>query len=372
METSISRIDNTDITSAVKAIKTAILSSRYNAARLANREQLTLYFNVGEFISNRSRMAHWGSNAIAVISKMLQQELPGLRGFSETGIKRMRTFYEGWEKYISNRPTPSDDFKSISESLAITNRPMALDDFTEQETEWFLSIGFSHHYDILIKTKSLQERLYYIRRCATEFWTVEKLRYMLKSAPYSSELTSNTFDTTIQDVDLRAKALQSFKDEYLLDFINIEDPDTFDERILENQIINNIKNFIMAFGTDFAFMGNQYRIIVSGKEYFIDLLFYHRKLRCLVAIELKKNEFKAEYAGKLNLYLSALDEYVKNPDENPSIGIILCHDKDEKTVQFAFRGITTPMGVAKYKTADELPIEIRSALPSPEDLKKLL
>ena len=233
-------------------------------------------------------------------------------------------------------------------------------------------VGFSHHYEILIKTTSLQERLYYIHRCATEFWSVEKLRYMLKSKPYNNNITTTTFDSTIQNPDLRSTALQTFKDEYLLDFVNIEDPDTFDEKILENQIVHNIKNFIMAFGQDFAFMGNQYRVMVSGKEYFIDLLFYHRSLRCLVAIELKKNEFKAEYAGKLNLYLSALDEYVKNPDENPSIGIILCRDKDERTVQFAFRGITTPMGVAKYKTSDELPPEIRKALPSADDLKKLL
>ena len=372
MESSINKSDNATILIAVRNIKAAILTSRYNAARLANREMLTLYFNIGEYISNQSRNADWGSGAIASISELLQKELPGLRGFSESGIKRMRTFYEGWSKYVSNRPTSSDDTFITQGIPVVANRPMTLDDFSKQEIEWFLSIGFSHHYDILIKTESLQERLYYIRRCATEFWSVEKLRYMLKNKPYNNRLVNSTFETTIPDADLRAAALKSFKDEYLLDFVNVEDPDTFDEKVLENQIVHNIKNFIMAFGKDFAFMGNQYRVIVSGKEYFIDLLFYHRSLRCLVAIELKKNEFKAEYAGKLNLYLSALDEYVKNPDENPSIGIILCHDKDEKIVRFSFRGITTPMGVATYKTADELPPEIRSALPSAEDLKKLL
>ena len=372
METAISKIDSSEIVSAVRIIKNAILTSRYNAARLANKELLTLYYNVGEFISVNSRNAKWGTGAIASISELLQKELPGLRGFSEAGIKRMRTFYEGWTKYVTNRPMALDDFSETLNNALIQNRPMALDDFSEQEIEWFLSVGFSHHYEILIKTSSLQERLYYIHRCATEFWTVEKLRYMLKSNPYNNSITTTTFDSTIKNPDLRSAALQAFKDEYLLDFVNIEDPDTFDEKILENQIVHNIKNFIMAFGKDFAFMGNQYRVMVSGKEYFIDLLFYHRTLRCLVAIELKKNEFKAEYAGKLNLYLSALDEYVKNPDENPSIGIILCRDKDEKTVQFAFRGITTPMGVAKYMTADELPPEIRNALPSAEELKKLL
>lgn len=371
METSTNKFDSDDIIAAVRTIKSAILISRYNAARLANRELLSLYFNVGEYISVKSRTAKWGSNAISTISRLLQRELPGLRGFSESGIKRMRTFYEGWSRYVANRPSVLDDSLLFPESLILVNRPIALDDFSEQEIDWFLSIGFSHHYDILIKTGSLQERLYYIRRCATEFWSVEKLRYMLKNNPYASKITSSTFETTIPDTDLRSAALRSFKDEYLLDFVNIEDPDAFDERILENRIVHNIKNFIMTFGDDFAFMGNQYRVVVSGKEYFIDLLFYHRALRCLVAIELKRNEFKAEHAGKLNFYLSALDEYVKRPDENPSIGIVLCREKDDRIVQFAFRGITTPMGVAKYRTADELPLEIRTALPSPDDLAKL-
>ncbi len=371
MESSINKFDNVTILSAVKDIKAAILISRYNAARLANRELLTLYFNIGEYISNQSRTAKWGTGAIASISALLQKELPGLRGFSESGIKRMRTFYEGWCKY-ANRPIASDEICVVAENQIVLNCPISWDDFTAQELDWFLSIGFSHHYDILIKTESLQERLYYIHRCATEFWSVEKLRYMLKNQPYYAGITQHTFETTIQNADLKAAALRAFKDEYLLDFVNVEDPDAFNEKVLESEIVHNIKNFIMAFGKDFTFMGNQYRVMVGDKEYFIDLLFYHRSLRCLVAVELKKNEFMAEYAGKLNLYLSVLDEYVKNPDENPSIGIILCHDKDEKTVQFAFRGISTPMGVATYKTADELPPEIRSALPSAEELKKLL
>ncbi len=372
METSILKYDSAEIVSAVQVIKNAILQSRYNAARLANRELLSLHFNIGEFISINSRNVKWGSGAIAAISDLLQKELPGLKGFSESAIKRMRTFYEGWAKYVTNRPTALDDLTIPQNGVAISNRPIALDDFSEQEMEWFVSIGFSHHYEILIKTTSLQERLYYIHRCATEFWSVEKLRYYLKDKPYATGITSSTFSTTIPNKDLRAAALRAFKDEYLLNFVNVEDPDTFDEKVLEQQIVHNIKIFILAFGRDFAFMGNQYRLIVSGKEYFIDLLFYHRSLRCLVAVELKNTEFMAEHAGKMNLYLSALDDCVRNPDENPSIGIILCRDKDEKTVEYAFRGISTPMGVAKYRTADELPPEIRNALPDPEELRKLL
>ena len=171
---------------------------------------------------------------------------------------------------------------------------------------------------------------------------------------------------------MRKRALQSFKDEYFLDFVNIEDPDEFDERVLEQQIVHNIKNFIMALGSDFSFMGNQYRIVVAEKEYFIDLLFFNRRLQSLVAIELKRGEFKPEYAGKLNFYLSALDEYVKLPNENPSIGIILCKDKNTKTVEFAFRDINKPMGVATYKTSSELPKEYQGILPAAKDLMELM
>jgi predicted nuclease of restriction endonuclease-like (RecB) superfamily len=148
----------------------------------------------------------------------------------------------------------------------------------------------------------------------------------------------NNFATTIANLDLRGKALRSFKDEYLLDFVNIEDPDEADERVIEQQIVHNIKNFIMALGSDFSFMGNQYRLVVSEKEYFIDLLFFNRRLQALIAIELKRGEFKPEYAGKLNFYLSALDEYVKLPHEDSSIGIILCKDRDscKRKVGFSF------------------------------------
>ena len=182
----------------------------------------------------------------------------------------------------------------------------------------------------------------------------------------------NNFALTITNLELRQRALNSFKDEYFLDFVNIEDPDEMDERVLEQQIVHNIKNFIMALGRDFSFVGNQYRLVVDEKEYFIDLLFFNRRLQSLVAIELKRGDFKPEYAGKLNFYLSALDEYVKLPNENPSIGIILCKDKNSKTVEFAFRDINKPMGVASYKTSSELPREYRGILPDPDELRKLM
>ena len=374
-------MDNTQITSdylqAVKAIKQAILESRYRAARLVNKEVLALYYAIGGYISVRSRSAKWGTNAIGVISDLLQQELPGLRGFSETNIKRMRIFYEEWCGLFENRPLLVDDLTDtiipMGNATQIIIRPLSTDELPKEDMEAFLSVGFTNHSEILAGAKEPKERLYYIRKCATGFWSKDKLRYYLKDGLFERQGTMpNNFALTITETTLQQRALSSFKDEYFLDFVNIEDPDEMDERVLEHQIVHNIKDFIMALGRDFSFIGNQYRLLVAEKEYFIDLLFFNRRLQSLVAIELKRGEFKPEYAGKLNFYLSALDEYVKLPNENPSIGIILCKDKNTKTVEFAFRDINKPMGVATYKTSSELPREYRGILPEPEDLRKLM
>ncbi|WP_296333988.1 PDDEXK nuclease domain-containing protein, partial [uncultured Treponema sp.] len=373
----------TDYESAIKEIKAAILKSRYTAARLANRELLLLYFKVGQYVSNNSREGFWGTGAIAEISKRLTQELPGLRGFSEGNIKKMRLFYEAWKDVFSNRSPLANEFSEDCSNSA--NRSLPTNEFpkdfelrivtdAEITLDEFFAVSFTNHILIVMSEKSLKGRIFYISRCAAEFWTAEKLQYHLREKLFEKQtlpITSN-FEVAISDKNLRASALRAFKDEYLLDFVNIEDPDEFDERELESEIIFNIKKFILALGGDFAFIGNQYKVVVSEKEYFIDLLFFNRRLQCLVAIELKRGEFKPEYAGKLNFYLSALDEYVRLPNENPSIGIILCKSKDKKTVEFSFRDTTKPMGVASFKTSNELPEEYRNILPSAEELMRHL
>lgn len=365
---------STQYTDAIQAIKQAILQSRYTAARLVNREMLALYYGVGEYISLNSRINAWGTSALEFISQQLQHELPGLRGFSVTSLKKMRTFFESWNTVFSNRPLATDDniTSLVPQNIAIIIRPLSTDDLNETDLDAFLSIGFTHHYELLLKTSELEERLFYIRRCATEFWSVEKLKYYLNEKLYSKQVAANNFSQTIANTDYRKRAMQAFKDEYMLEFINVEDIDEIDERVIENQIIQNIKKFIMALGSDFSFIGNQYRLIVDEQEYFIDLLFFNRRLQALVAIELKRGEFKPEYTGKLNFYLSALDEYVRLPHENSSIGIILCKSQRTKTVEFAFRNTSKPMGVATYKLANELPKDYEGILPKADDLKKLL
>ena len=355
---------------AVKDIKSAILKSRYAAAKQANKELLKLYYSVGGYVSAHSRDGYWGSNAIETIAKGLQQELPGLRGFSARNIKNMRMFYEQWSPYINRQMLPDD----LISSYTSTNYEIRQLTTAEFPIDNFMAVGFTNHVEILSKIKDFDERLFYISQCAHGSWTKDTLKYHIAEDLYHKQgsIRQTNFNHTISDDDFKRKALQSFKDEYLLDFINIEDPEDVDERVIEQSIIQNIKNFIMAFGKDFAFMGNQYHLEVEGHDYYVDLLFFSRKLRSLVAFELKRGEFKPEYTGKLNFYLSALDEYIKLPNENPSIGIILCKSKSDKIVELSFRDTSKPMGVATYRTSSELPKELRDALPDMEDLKKLL
>ena len=383
---------------AVKQIKTAILKSRYEAAALANKELLKLYFGIGQYVSFHSRNKNWGKGAIDSISSLLQQELHGLRGFSATNIRNMRIFYEEWEcmqPFLIDKKAPLFHFSEeelnrqlLSAELKNQNRQLATGDLNdsfliqqlptaELENEWielFLKVPFTQHRLIIRGAEVTEERVFYIQKVATEFWSFETLKHHLKSDLYQRQgKLAHNFQSTLSENAFRQKALMAFKDEMLLDFINIEDADEEpNERILENAIVQNIKKFIMALGTEFSFIGNQHRLLIEDEEYFIDLLFFNRKIQSLVAIELKKGKFKAEYVGKMNLYLSALDEMVKQPHENPSIGIILCKEKNNKIVEFAFRDTSKPMGVVTYKTYNDLPEAYKNILPDTETLKSLL
>lgn len=352
----------------IKQLKSAILASRYRVAVLANKEMLGLYFAVGKLISEKTTQEKWGAKVLEILSNDLQNELPGLRGFSASNIKKMKIFYESWVDYFTIGSLLTNELEYDQNRLSVIGSSL-----TNELEIHFQKIGFTHHFEILSKTKTIEERIFYIQKTASEFWSIITLRYHLKSNLFSQQGTlPNNFTKAIERDDLRAKALVAFKDEYLLDFINIEDPEEENERLIENEIVRNIKKFLLSLGTDFAFIANQYRFILDDIEYFVDLLFYNRKMQCLVAFDLKKGKFIPEYLGKMNFYLSALDEMVKLPHENPSVGIILCKEKNNKVVEFSFRDINKAMGVSTYKTGNELPNEYKGLLPDPEVLKKLM
>jgi len=352
-------------------LKQQILKSRFIVAKIANAESLKLYYNIGKELDKQAKIENWGSKVLETISQKLQQELTGLRGFSGSNLKKMRLFYKAWSSasQISSSITNQLENTSSQNSSLATNQLQNHDELAS----FFISVSFTHHYEIISTIKNEADCWYYIKNAALNFWTVSHLRTELKNQSHLQEFKfPNNFKNTMPDI-LSNKAIRAFKDQYLLDYVNMEDADEeIDEKIIEHGIVLNIKKFLMALGTDFTFMGNQFRLVVSEEEYFVDLLFFHRGLQSLVAFELKKGKFKPEYIGKMNFYLSALDDLVKRPHENPSIGIILCKEKDDKKVEYSFRDFSKPMGVSTFKTSDKLPQEFKNSLPDVETLKKLM
>ena len=245
-------------------------------------------------------------------------------------------------------------------------------------TQDFLHISFSHHILILSKVKSVEERAFYIHHAAVEKLSLEALKASLAHDDYHHQGSlPNNFMQTLPAAEQAFRAINTFKDEYLLDYINVEelgirDRLDVDERVVENAIIHNIKNFILTFGKDFAFVRNQYHLDAFGEDQYIDLLFFNRALNCLVAVELKTGTFKTSYLGQLQGYLSVLDGFERNPHENPSIGIILCRDMNKSFVDYVIQDYSKPIGVATYKTSKDMSAELRKALSNIEDLRKLL
>lgn len=372
---------------AVDTIKSAIFKSQLSALSKANADQLSLYYGIGKYVSDNSRKGFWGTGALERISEQLRKEIPGLRGYSASNLKQMRMFYEQWSGGFKSVAAAADlkmvkiAADSIASASEIDTSILELSEMTEVEInmEEFLSIGFTLHMEILHKTTTLRERVFYIHQTIIQQWDKYTLRKRLRDDYYHKhdQFATNNFSRTINDSRQSLKAIELFKDEYILDFINAEelglrDSQDVDERVVEQAIIQNVKNFIMTFGRDFAFIGNQYHLEKHGVEQFPDLLFFNRELNALVCCELKYGDFKTAYLGQLAGYLKLLDDTVKKAHENPTIGILLCKSANKDFVEYMIQDYAHPMGVATYKTADDLPDDLRRSLPDIEDLKKLL
>lgn len=373
---------------AVQTIKNAILDSQLRATQHINEEQLALYYGIGQFISKNTRTGAWGTKAIETISRQLSVELPGLKGYSATNLKFMRLFYEAWsdlfnssatagklEEHISSAAADeslSSDDKNIStNSISKKNHP-----FSEYEMTWndFFALGFSLHIEILSKTSTIEERTFYIHNAALYKWNKYTLRNHLQADVFHHQSAlPNNFSTTLSTKHQAMKAMRMFKDEYMLDFINVEQlgerDEDIDETVIEQEIVNNIKNFIMEFGRSFTYKGNQVHYDKLGHDHWVDLLFFNRELQSLVVVELKSGKFKPAYLGQLATYLRILDDEEKLPNENPSIGIILCKDADKAYVEYVLQDYNKPMGVATYQTRQQ---QLKELLPDEEKLKKLL
>jgi len=292
----------------------------------------------------------------------------------------MRTFYEEWQMLSDNSFVETNKMVDVESNSLVGTNELPMVHFKIDANfpiAAFMNIGFTHHYVIISKVKNIEQRKFYIQFAADTKTKVEDLEQMITDDLYShqGELPNN-FKETIPDQLQAYRAITMFKDEYLLDFINTEelfirDKDR-DERVIEQRIVQNVKEFIMTFGKDFAFVGNQYHLEKFGMEEFPDLLFFNRELAALVCVELKDGPFRTSYLGQLAGYLRILDDEVRKPNENPSIGIILCKSANKKFVEYVIQDYDKPMGVATYKTTADMDERLKRLLPPVEELEKLL
>ena len=369
-----------ELTNAVQAIKGAILQSQQHALAAINQEQLALYYGIGRFVSMNTRNKNWGKGFIEAVSEQLRKELPGLRGFSAASLRKMRTFYEEWQMLSDNSFVETNKLADVESNSFVGTNELPSVQFKIDANfpiAAFMNIGFTHHYAIVSKVKDVEQRKFYIQFAADSKAKVEDLEQIINDDLYSHQGDlPNNFKKTIPDQLQAYRAITMFKDEYLLDFINTEelfirDKDR-DERVIEQRIVQNVKEFIMTFGKDFTFVGNQYHLEKFGVEEFPDLLFFNRELAALVCVELKDGPFRTSYLGQLAGYLRILDDEVRKPNENPSIGIILCKSANKKFVEYVIQDYDKPMGVATYKTTADMDERLKRLLPPVEELEKLL
>ena len=322
-------------------LKNKIRHAQHQAYRVVNKKLISLYWDIGKSIADKQEKLGWGQKIIQQLAGDLQKEFPKNSGFSERNLKYMKKFYIEYKGKPKVQPLVAQ-------------------------------IPWSHNLIILDKTKNDYEKEYYCRMVLKYNWSKRILAHQIESKSFERFLTdkkSHNFDKTLP-VKMLKKVEPAIKDTYMLDFLEISED--VKEKELEKGLLENIKSFLLELGIGFTFMGNQYKIVLGENEYFIDLLFYHRYLKCLIAIDLKIGKFIPEYAGKMNFYLNLLDDKVKLQDENSSIGLILCKEKDNIVVEYALRNIKKPVGVAKYYLTKKLPPKLLKQLPSPSVIEKKL
>lgn len=320
-------------------IKERIRVAQYEAMKAVNKEMIQLYWDIGKSLSEKQKELGWGKSVVEALSADLQKEFPGMQGFGARNIWYMQQFYNEYQGNEILQPLVAE-------------------------------ISWSKHLVIMTKCKDVQERQYYILSTKKYGWTKDVLTHKIEAQSFEKYLLGqNNFENTLPD-HVKNQAILAVKDDYTFDFLGLDAEHS--EFELEQALIKNIRSFLIEFGTDFTFMGNQYRIEIDGEEYFIDLLLYHRKLQCLVAIELKIGKFLPEYKGKMEFYLNVLNDKIKLPHENPTIGIIICKSKKRTIVEYALKDSNQPIGVATYNLTANLPNSYKELLPDAEEIAKKL
>ncbi len=378
-------IPSPDYAAWLREVKSRILSARISAARAVNRELILLYWDIGRGIVEKQEDLGWGKAVVETLSRDLKIEFPQMTGFSSDNLWRMRQFYSGYSshEFLSQASKGLKHLK-IAEFLEQTVPELrdriagevlehAVPENLAQVVRDLVSlVPWGHHVEIMKKVTKPVERLYYLRATAQFGWTRNVLLNQIKAEAYEHGLAEgklHNFPAALPE-HLAEQAEEALKSSYHLEFLGISHE--VKERELESRLIEQLQDFILELGYGFCFVGRQHRLTLGDKEYFIDLLFYHRFLKSLVAFELKAGPFKPEYAGKMDFYLNVLNEKERAKDDNPSIGIILCAEKDNLEVEFALKSKTNPIGVAEYQRQATLPKELRGKLPTPKQLSAAL
>ena len=325
--------------SFIREIKALIYRRQYEAMKKVNAELMQLYWEIGEEIYRQQCEQGWGKSVVEILAKELQKEFPGVQGFSARNLWRMKNFYIEYSQTGKLPPLVAE-------------------------------ISWTKICIIMEKCKDSSQREFYIKMTKRFGWTKDVLNNNIENRAFEKYLTNQTnFDETVPE-KYRLQAKLAVKDDYNFDFIEMGIEHS--EAELEAGILKNIRVFLIEMGGYFTFVGAQYHLDVTDDDYYVDLLLFHRRLRCLIAIDLKIGEFKPEYAGKMQFYLSALDETVKLPDENPSIGIIICKSKKRTRVEYTLKKTNAPIGVATYSYYDNLPEDVRSLLPTPDEIAAII
>jgi predicted nuclease of restriction endonuclease-like (RecB) superfamily len=332
-------------------IKNRVRTAQIKATLSANAEMMTMYYDVGQMIYLQQKQKGWGAKIIQKLAIDIKNELPKEKGFSERNLKFMVQFYEEYTTTISKGKQPVSQLEPIAKQLVS-------------------QIPWGHNILLMQKVKDSDIRLQYIQQTIAEGWTRATLTAQIKSNWHQRQGQAvNNFEATLPQPQSEF-AQKLLKDPYIFDFLTLAEP--FNERELETELIKNLEKFLLELGAGFAFVGRQYHLKVSTKDFYIDLLFYNLKLRSYIVIELKKGEFKPEYAGKLNFYCSAVDDLLKHSTDNPTIGLILCESKDKIFAEYALKDINKPIGVSEYELTQALPDNLKSSLPSIEEIEQNL
>ena len=336
---------NSEYIAWLSEIKRTIVSVRSRIALSANSELIKFYYELGGDILTRQETGNWGDKILERLSRDLRDDFPDIKGLSVTNLKYCRQFFSFY----------SNDNKNLTFESVIGQQPVD-------------RIPWGHNIHIFTKSQDLNEATFYINKTLKNAWSRDTLALQIKTELHKRQGKAITnFDTTLPSPQSDL-AQQTLKDPYRFDFMSMTTP--YNERDIENKLVDHITKFLLELGKGFSFIGRQYHLEIGDSDYFIDLLFYHIKLRCYVVVELKNTKFIPEYAGKLNFYLSAVDTLLKSKNDNPTIGILLCRDKNNIETEFALRDINKPMGVSEFTLTEILPDELKGSLPTVEEIEE--